>query len=122
MSSPIPFHLLKRVDRELAKIGYKVVCSTCQKLFFQTTVLRVKKALAAGVWKANEPAQWYYEACVHWTMHRAHQIGVYTITENIDTLLYDVSAVFNTQSLRLTEQEIHEALEDLKRRQKKHAV
>ena len=68
---------MQRADpKELKKHGYLVVCTTCNKIFLETTLDKLNEEVKSGLW--NNPQMWYVLAGRHWLdTDLSHKISVY---------------------------------------------
>jgi hypothetical protein len=84
--------LLQKKTEDLEKLSYLVVCETCHKVFFESTLSTVQNMMLKGDWKPKIPQLWYVHAGRHWVAQKFHSIRVYATFGNDKTLIKDLSA------------------------------
>jgi len=93
------WQLLQKKSLTLGEMHYLVVCETCGKIFFETTLAAVQEMLKSGEWDPHQAASqlWYIQAAKHWVPQTFHSVRVYVALSGDRTLVKDLSAEWTAQ-------------------------
>lgn len=88
---------LQKKSLTLEEMRYLVVCETCGKIFFETTLAAVHDMMLKGKWHPEIPQLWYVEAARHWVPQTFHAVRVYVTHRGDKSLVKDLSAEWTAQ-------------------------
>ena len=70
-----------KLPSKLATMIYCCECQTCNKKFFEESMLKVYDLMREGKWSFTSPLPWYLQAAIHWLRNRHHEIVVWVTVE-----------------------------------------